>query len=217
VLTAALLGFALGLRHASDPDHVVAVSAIVARHRRPLLATWIGVAWGLGHGATILVVGAAIVALNLTVPAPLAVGMEGGVGVVLVALGLANLRTVGRAGSPPEAAAAAGDGDEGLARALARAAGVGLVHGLAGSAAVALLALAAMPGAAAAFAYLAVFSLGTIGGMVAISLGVGAPLAWASRAPRAQRWIVAGSGALSLGVGAWIVWDAALGLRAALA
>jgi high-affinity nickel-transport protein len=89
---------------------------------------------------------------------------------------------------------------------------VGLVHGLAGSAAVALLALAAMPTTALAVTYLAVFSLGTIGGMVAISLGIGVPVSLAGGAPHARRWIVAGSGALSVGVGAWMVWGIGTGL-----
>jgi len=142
-----------------------------------------------------------------------ALGMEGAVGLVLVALGLSNLRT---AAGNAEAAAHADAGApllrEDMRAALGRAFLVGLVHGLAGSAAVALLALAAMPSPAAAVAYLAVFSLGTVGGMVAISLGVGAPLAWAGGVPGARRWIVAGSGALSLAFGVWVVWETVSGL-----
>jgi high-affinity nickel-transport protein len=72
---------------------------------------------------------------------------------------------------------------------------------------VALLALAAMPTVPAALAYLAVFCLGTVGGMVAISLGLGVPLGYASRIPGAHRWIVAGSGALSIAFGVWLVYD----------
>jgi high-affinity nickel-transport protein len=216
VLTAAILGFVLGLRHASDPDHVIAVSAIVARHRHPLLASWIGVAWGLGHAATLLAAGALLVALDLAVSEPVAASLEGAVGVVLVALGATNLRTASRAPThghdEPDA-----DSERGLARAMIRAFAVGLMHGLAGSAAIALLALAAMPTPTAAFAYLVVFGLGTIGGMVAISLGVGAPFAWIAGTPRARRWLVAGSGALSIGFGAWIVWETVTRLRDTLA
>ncbi len=203
MLTAALLGFLLGLRHASDPDHLVAVSTIVARHRSGRAASWIGVAWGMGHSLTILAVGGAVVALGLVVPARLGLGLELLVGIVLVTLGLANLRFARTARAPamdptPHAP------HRGLA---ARALAVGLLHGLAGSAAVALLALAAMPTPAAALAYLAVFSLGTVAGMVALSLGVGLPLAAASGRPRARRWLVAGSGALSVAVGLWTVWQ----------
>ena len=204
MLTAALLGFLLGLRHASDPDHLVAVSTIVARHRSGCAASWIGVAWGVGHSVTILAVGGAVVALGLVVPARLGLGLELLVGIVLVALGLANLR-VARTPREPELDVGPQSEHRGLAT---RALAVGLLHGLAGSAAVALLALAAMPTPAAALAYLAVFSLGTVAGMVTLSLGVGLPMAAAASArPSAQRWLVAGSGALSLGVGLWTVWQ----------
>lgn len=198
MLSAILLGFLLGLRHASDPDHVIAVSTIVARHRRAWTATWIGVAWGIGHSATILAVGSAIVALRLAVPEKTALGLELLVGFVLVGLGIANLR----AQEPSPHAEPLGHGAP-----LLRSLGVGLVHGLAGSAGVALLALAAMPTVASALAYLAVFCLGTIGGMVTISLGLGVPLAYAGRIPGAHRWIVTGSGAVSIAFGAWLVYD----------
>jgi High-affinity nickel-transport protein len=203
VLGAAILGFLLGLRHASDPDHVVAISTIVARHRSAWAASRVGVAWGLGHSLTIVAVGGAVVALGLALPPRLGLGLELLVGIVLVALGVSNLRSARAAGL---AHAPSGHGHGARAGPLGRAFFVGLVHGLAGSAAVAILALAAVPGPRAAIVYLAIFSLGTIVGMVAISLGVGAPLALASGQSRVQRWIVAGSGALSLGLGLWLVW-----------
>ncbi|HME70952.1 MAG TPA: high-affinity nickel-transport family protein [Myxococcota bacterium] len=204
MLTAAILGFLLGLRHASDPDHVVAISTIVAHHRSAWAASRVGVAWGLGHSLTIVAVGGAVVALGLALPPRLGLGLELLVGVVLVALGVSNLRSASAGGLAHAASSAHRHGAS--VSPLGRAFFVGLVHGLAGSAAVAILALAAMPGPAAAIVYLAIFSLGTIVGMVAISLGVGAPLALASGRSRVQRWIVAGSGALSLGLGLWLVW-----------
>jgi high-affinity nickel-transport protein len=203
MLTAALLGFLLGLRHASDPDHVVAISTIVTHHRSPWAASRVGVAWGLGHSLTIVCVGGAVVGLGLALPPRIGLGLELLVGFVLVALGVSNLRSAGH-DEPSPALCRPRHGIPGGP--LGRAFFVGLVHGLAGSAAVAILALAAMPGPAAAIVYLAIFSMGTIVGMVAISLGVGAPLALASSRSRVQRWIVAGSGALSLGLGLWVVW-----------
>jgi len=203
VLSAAILGFLLGLRHASDPDHVVAISTIVARHRTAWAASRVGVAWGLGHSLTIVAVGSALVALGVALPERLGLGFELLVGLVLVLLGISNLRQAGASALEAESPSHGHGGSLGTH---GRAFLVGLVHGLAGSAAVAILALAAMPSPAAAVLYLAVFSLGTIGGMVAISLGVGAPLALASARSHAQRWIVAGSGAVSLGLGLWLVW-----------
>lgn len=201
-MTAVLLGFLLGLRHASDPDHVIAVSTIVSRHRRPVTAAWIGVAWGIGHGATILAVGSAIVALRLVVPERVALSLELCVGVVLVVLGIANLRGGAHAALPP-----APEGPVGLAPPLLRSLAVGLVHGLAGSAGVALLALAAMPTSSEALLYLLVFCVGTILGMAGVSLGIGVPFWFAGRIPGAHRWLVAGSGALSIAFGAWLVYD----------
>lgn len=216
MIAPALLGFVLGLRHASDPDHVVAVSAIVARHHRAWMSAAAGAAWGLGHSVTIVAVGAVIVLLQLAVPERVALALELAVGVVLVALGLGNLRDAReRRGAGHghghfdvgEAPLTTGLGPPPAWAGLTRSFGVGLVHGLAGSAAIALLALAAMPTPAAAIGYLAVFSAGTVGGMIAISLGLGFPLAFAARRPQIRRWIVAGSGALSLAFGVWLVYE----------
>ncbi len=202
MLTAIGLGLLLGLRHAADPDHVIAVSAIVARHRHPRAAAWVGLAWGLGHGATVVLVGGAIVALQLAVPERLALGFEGAVGLVLIALGLSSLRRAARADArdthAPHAAATAGRSPLGSF-------GVGVVHGLAGTAALALLALAAMPTPAAAIAYLAVFALGTTLGMVAVSLGIGGPLGWAVARPAGRRAVALATGALAVAFGGWLV------------
>ena len=184
MLTAVLLGFALGIRHAADPDHVAAVAALVARHHRAGVAASIGAAWGIGHSLTIVLVGGVLVAMRIAVPASFAIGAELLVAAILIALGVANLRSL-RHGATSAASHAA-------------------AHGLGGSAAVALLALAVMPTPATAVVYLAVFGAGTVGGMVALSFGLGIPLAAASDTPRFSRWVLGGSGALSIGVGIYL-------------
>ena len=199
MLTAALLGFALGIRHAADPDHLAAVAAMVARHRSPAAAARIGAAWGLGHSLMIFAVGGMMVALHINAAPSWARAAEGVVAVVLIALGVANLRSLA-AGAPPRPGHSHHLGHASALRSLA----VGLAHGLAGSAAVALLALAAMPTPRTALLYLAVFGLGTIGAMVALSAGLGLPAALAGGRPALTRWVVAGSGALSIGVGIYL-------------
>ncbi|RIL07420.1 MAG: high-affinity nickel-transport family protein [Proteobacteria bacterium] len=199
MLTAVLLGFALGIRHAADPDHVAAIAALVARHRRVGVAARIGAAWGLGHSATIFAVGGALVALRIAVPPRWTLYAELAVAAILIGLGVANLRRL--LGEPAHAHAAHGLGGSGL-----RAFAVGIAHGLGGSAAVALLALAAMPTTQAAVAYLGIFGIGTVGGMVALSLGLGWPLAAAGARPAFSRWVLAGSGALSIGVGLYLAY-----------
>src|ERR1700736_126982 len=89
-----LLGFFLGMRHATDPDHVIAVTTIVSRERTVLHAALIGVLWGLGHTITILVIGSAIILFNLTIPPRLGLSMELSVGLMLILLGVMNLTGV---------------------------------------------------------------------------------------------------------------------------
>ncbi len=203
MLTPVLLGCLLGLRHASDPDHVAAIGAIVTRHRRPGTAAWIGAAWGLGHGVTLLAVGAVVVALRGRFSPDLVLAFEGLVAAVLVLLGATNLVQAGRG----DATADGPGGSERIPAQLARSCAVGVAHGLAGSAAVALLALAAMPTPAAAVLYLGAFGFGTVAAMTAISLGLGVPFAWAGRVPALRRGLVAGSGALAIGVGLYLAWE----------
>jgi hypothetical protein len=210
MLTALALGLVLGLRHAFDPDHVAAVSTLVARTRRAATALWLGVAWGAGHTATVFVVGGALIALRIAIPAEALAWAELPVGVMLVALGVANLRSVAHAGASPHLHGVAAGASLTLGAAAARAALVGLVHGLAGTAPLALAAVAALPGPGAAVAYLLVFGLGTLGGMAAVSLGLGLPLARLAGAARARRWAVASTGVLSVTVGLYLVANVGL-------
>lgn len=198
MLTAAALGFVLGLRHAFDPDHVIAVSAIASRNRNPWKAAWIGLSWALGHSLTVLLVGALVIALRLVIPDGVARAMELGVGLLLIGLGVSNLAASrDAAATPPELP---------LRRALARSGAVGLAHGLAGSAAVVLLALAAMPTIGTAVVYLAVFGAGTMTGMVAFSLAVGAPFAVAHGSASLGRWVTVATGVASVAFGGWLVY-----------
>ena len=85
------IGFVLGMRHATDPDHVIAVSTIVSRERSILKAGLIGVLWGVGHTLTILVVGAGIILFDLAIPTRVGLTMEFSVGLMLILLGVLNL------------------------------------------------------------------------------------------------------------------------------
>ncbi|MFI5371930.1 MAG: high-affinity nickel-transport family protein [Candidatus Eisenbacteria bacterium] len=193
------LGLVLGLRHAADPDHVVAVTAITARTRRLGPAAWLGVVWGLGHTLTLFAVGSLIILFNLVVPPRLGLTFEFAVAIALVVVGLLNLR-----GQPAQNQL--DDSTRGLPA--GRAFGVGLVHGLAGSAAVALLVLATVHDPLWACGYLLVFGAGTLIGMMLITTGVAAPLGLVSRRwngfPQLAR---VGSGLLSLLFGVWLIYQ----------
>ncbi|MCC7000616.1 MAG: HupE/UreJ family protein [Gemmatimonadaceae bacterium] len=186
--TAILLGALLGLRHATDADHVVAVTAIVARERSLKRAAWVGALWGIGHTLTLVLVGGAIVAFRLVIPPRVGLGLEFGVALMLILLGFNNLRR--HSHDAPQ--------ESGRARPLL----VGLVHGLAGSAAVALLVLATIRGTLEALAYLFVFGLGTIAGMVAVTVILAAPALYAGhKVARFQTGIRVAAGALSIAFG----------------
>jgi high-affinity nickel permease len=194
MLSVVVLGLLLGMRHATDADHVVAVATIVSRQRDLRLAAWVGALWGLGHTVTIVLVGAPIVLFNWVVAPRVALAMEFAVGVMLVLLGLRNLGTT-----------SAGDVAHGHPH--VRPIAVGIVHGLAGSAAVALLVLTTIRDPSWAIAYLLVFGLGTVIGMVLVTTAIALPFAVAGNgSPRTHSYLRMTTGLLSFGFGLFIAY-----------
>ena len=212
------IGFFLGMRHATDPDHVVAVSTIVSRERSILRAGWIGVFWGIGHTLTILAVGAAIILFGLVIPPRLGLTLEFSVALMLILLGILNLtgaiRWISRFFPLARASGRASGGQQGreieprrLAAPLTslglfhslRPLLVGIVHGLAGSAAVALLVLGTIRDSRWAVFYLLVFGFGTIVGMMLMTLAFSVPFTVAgNRLAWLNRSLVATTGVVSL-------------------
>ena len=189
------LGLVLGLRHAADPDHVVAIGAIAARTRRVWPATQLGIVWGLGHTLTLFTVASGIVLFNWVIPPRLGLGLEFCVALALVSVGLLNISD--HRHDPVESSAA------GPRRAFL----VGLVHGLAGSAAVALLVVATVRKPCWACAYVLVFGVGTVLGMAFITTGLALPVVMAAhRWQGMNRAIRAATGALSVAMGVWLVY-----------
>lgn len=196
-LALAGIGLVLGIRHAADSDHVVAVTAIAARHQRVGPAALVGVVWGLGHSLTICVVGGLIILFNLVVPPRVGLALEFAVGIALTVVGTLNV-----AGKGGFLSSAAEDGRATGVRAFI----LGLVHGLAGSAAVALLVLATVHDPLAACLYLLVFGLGTICGMVLITVAFASPVAvLARRFAWDGTTLRLATGVLSLAVGAYVM------------
>ena len=245
------LGFLLGIRHATDADHVVAIATIVSRQRNLRGSAMIGAAWGIGHTLTILVVGGAIILFGVVIPPRLGLAMEFGVGIMLILLGLLTLTGMGgvireaagfvyepRRGPPHlrnhvhahgdyvHRHAQSGADEHGhredetpLARLDARFRGlalyqwlrplaVGIVHGLAGSAAVALLVLTLVHDPVWAMAYLSLFGAGTIGGMMVITVGLSAPFALTSSSrPRLNFRLRTASGLISFAFGLFLIYE----------
>jgi high-affinity nickel-transport protein len=216
------LGFFLGMRHATDSDHVVAIWTIVSRQRSLRAAAPIGVLWGLGHTLALLLVGGAIVLFGLVIPPRLGLGLELSVAVMLVLLGCVNVRgaflntVVAHAHDHPELHAGGSSSShresantDPTRRAPAmRPLLVGIVHGLAGSAAVALLVLGTIQDASYAMGYLAVFGVGTVAGMLLITTAMAMPIAMTLRRfEGVQRGLALATGMASVIFGAVLVYE----------
>ena len=187
------LGFLLGMRHATDPDHVVAVTTIVTQQRSLAGAARTGMLWGIGHTATILLVGGAIILLRVQmshVPPRLGLSLEFAVAVMLVVLGLVTLASSERQ----------------MTQSMTRPLSVGFVHGLAGSAAVVTLPqVALIPDPLWAAGYLAIFGVGTIAGMLLVTVSIAAPsLLAVRRFAGLNRGLRVASGAASIAFGLFL-------------
>lgn len=203
VIASCGLGLLVGMRHALEPDHLAAVSALVADEPRPFRASLLGACWGVGHSISLIGAGALLLGLRISMPQRWADGFELVVALVLIALGVRALRAMRRRAHSHDG----GQPHVHLGRlTLARPLAVGLAHGLAGTGAITALALATMPSPAAALIWIAAFALGSIAGMALITGLAGYPLQRLSRGPAAQSALLAAVGGLSLAVG--VVWGA---------
>jgi high-affinity nickel-transport protein len=242
------VGFFLGMRHATDADHVIAVSTIVSREHSPAKSALIGAFWGVGHTVTVFGVGAIIILFDLVIPAKIGLSMELSVGFMLIILGVMNVSAFLRslpsrsqgAGHPPHVthshAHPHGDyvhthphGHEpeshphaadqtplaGVDRFFGRLSFyrpmrpliVGVVHGLAGSAAVVLLVLTTIRDPRWAVAYLLVFGVGTIAGMMLITISIASAFHWMGRARNFSPILGMASGLLSLVFGCILAYQ----------
>ncbi len=190
LLVALGIALLLGLRHASDPDHLVAVTSLVASQDGDTrVAARLGAWWGLGHATTLLLVGIPLIAFKSEMPSWLESGAEKAIGAVILLLAARVLwkwlRGDYRAGRHQHEDSAhrhlqhGHDHRHATARTPAQAFGIGLLHGLAGSGAVAVLLLTGLPGRLEAAAALAVFAPATLVSMAAFT----AAFAWVLTRP----------------------------------
>ena len=193
-LSVLLLGIGLGLRHATDADHVVVVSALVQREPGVWRAARIAALWGAGHTVAFLALGLLIVLAEVRVPEAFERGAEVVVALMLIGFGLWHLVRSRRTVS--------GESVSSVAGASARPLVIGLVHGLAGSAGIALLAATTIGSRPLAAAYLGIVALGTVIGMVALTVLMSRPISWTMRRegrPRSAITVLAAM--LSIGLG----------------
>ena len=186
ILPSLALGFALGMRHATDADHIAAVGAITTMGRSMRHTALVGAWWGIGHSLSVLLVGGALVLLRLPMPVRVALALEFVVALMLILLGARALLTQRR------------DVPASPLRPLV----VGVVHGIAGSAVLALLVISTTDSALVAAAYLVCFCLGTTAGMAVVSglFAIPARLS-ATRTITLERVVRVVAGVASIGIG----------------
>ena len=190
------IGFLLGMKHATEADHLAAVATLATRQSSFAQAMVQGAAWGVGHTATLMLFGGVVLALGKSIPEHLAQSLEFGVGIMLIVLGADVLRRLARQGihfhvhshdtgethvhahshaevGPHESSA---HRHEHARHAPLRALAVGMMHGMAGSAALILLSLGSVTSVGAGIAYIALFGAGSIVGMALLSVAIAIPL-----------------------------------------
>jgi len=202
-----LLGFALGMRHAFDPDHIVAMSTIVTRERSVVRAMFLGGAWGAGHCLSLFTVGLAVLLLRVPMNEAWSLAFERLVGVMLVVLGATSLWRSGKmipsASVKRRFAPIARRNHFPAPPRHRRPFAVGLVHGLAGSGALAIAVLATIPSRAAGLLYIALFGAGAVGGMVLVTALFAIPMRFATQVKAgAGKWlpIAASVGSVAFGI-----------------
>ncbi len=186
LLPALAFGFVLGLRHATDADHIAAVGTIVSHSRAPRDAALVGAWWGVGHSASILLVGGALVLFRIPMPARIALALELCVAIMLIVLGARSLMARRRAPAPTAL----------------RPLFVGVMHGLAGSAVLAMLLIGTAGGPLTSALYLLCFCVGTIAGMSLVTALIALPARLdAARALRFEQALRTAAGIASVGIG----------------
>jgi sulfite exporter TauE/SafE len=224
LLAAFSLGLLLGIQHALDPDHLIAVSTIVSEHKNFKWASLIGAFWGLGHTTTLFIVGLLVIGLRVSIPPRLGEGLEFLVALMLVILGINVLRKAFGAervhlhthSHSPETHTHFHVHDNPRQdhahphpfKAMRRPFIVGMVHGLAGSAALMLLVLSTIESPVGGLIYIVIFGLGSVGGMLLLSGIISLPfILTAQRFSVMNRWIRVFAGVASVTFGIYLGWE----------
>jgi ABC-type nickel/cobalt efflux system permease component RcnA len=224
------LGLVFGLKHATEVDHIVAVSAIVSEHRNLLRSAVVGVLWGIGHTASLVAVGVLVLAMRVAIPDQVTDWLEFAVALMIIGLGVnALMRALRRRrdfhlhrhshggvshihihyhDDKTEHAGPVAEHSHEVAFVGLKPLFVGAMHGLAGSAALTLLVLTQVRSGAAGLLYLTVFGAGSIIGMLLMSLLIGVPFVLTSRRfSEVHFGLQTSAGAFSIVFGLWYAYE----------
>ena len=234
------LGLVFGLKHATETDHVVAVSTVVSEHRNVWRSASVGALWGAGHTLSLIVVGVVVLVFRVSIPQFVASWLEFGVALMIIGLGVLTVTRVLRRRSDVHVHRHSHDGEShvhihfheqgtdhasaasshssrathshAISRVGLKPLVVGAMHGLAGSAALSLLVLTQVPSTSLGLVYLGVFGLGSTAGMVLMSGLIGLPFALSGhRLGGVSNGLQTAAGAISIAFGLWYAYHAGIG------
>ncbi|HET7286966.1 MAG TPA: hypothetical protein VFI71_05825 [Pyrinomonadaceae bacterium] len=230
------IGLVFGLKHATEVDHVVAVSTIVSQHRNVFHSALVGALWGAGHTISLLLIAVIVLTLRIAIPASVSVWLELGVAIMIIWLGISALRRALRKNAEVHVHQHSHDGlshthvhfheketqhapashsqhSHAVSRVGWKPALIGAMHGLAGSGALTLLVLTQISSPLIGLLYVATFGLGSIVGMLLMSGIIGLPFALTSRKlTNLHQGIQALAAVLSICFGIWYAYQAGSGL-----
>lgn len=205
-LATLFFGFLLGIKHSFEADHVIAVSNIVTQQKNPLKSALVGAYWGVGHTATLLVIGLIVLVFKISIPENVGMFLEFAVGVMIVVLGLLTLKRLREIGETEEAYVEAHERQKNHVH--HRSLLVGSVHGLAGSGALMLLVLSTVSSVTEGTYYIVLFGVGSILGMTLMSLLIGLPFAVsAKKFPKAEKYLRLAAGLTSILFGIYYMYQ----------
>jgi ABC-type nickel/cobalt efflux system permease component RcnA len=228
------IGLVFGLKHATEVDHVVAVSTIVSQHRNVFHSALVGALWGLGHTASLLLIGAVVLSLRVAIPESVSGWLELGVAIMIICLGLSALRRALRENAEVHVHQHSHDGlshthvhfheeetrhkpathsqhSHVVSRLGWKPVLIGMMHGLAGSGALTLLVLTQISSSWIGFLYVATFGFGSIVGMLLMSGIIGLPFALASqKLTHVHQGIQTLAAVFSICFGLWYAYEATL-------
>jgi len=226
------IGLVFGLKHATEVDHVVAVSTIVSRHKNIFHSALVGAMWGAGHTASLLVIAAIVLTLRVAIPETVSGWLEFGVAVMIICLGISALRQALRKNAEVHVHQHSHDGlshthvhfhehetrhepapqahhSHAVSRLGWKPVFIGMMHGLAGSGALTLLVLTQINSSLTGFLYVATFGAGSIAGMLLMSGLIGLPFALTSRKlAHAHQGLQTAAALFSICFGLWYAYKA---------
>jgi ABC-type nickel/cobalt efflux system permease component RcnA len=200
------LGFILGIKHAIEPDHIIAVSTIASRSKKLSQSALAGIFWGIGHTATLFFIGITFILMKNSISDKVSMSLEFLVGVMLVYLGIVNVLSTNKNHRHDHG----NHSQYGDKHYFVKSSFIGLVHGLAGSAAIVLLTMSTVNSLWQSAAYILIFGGGTIAGMLLFTTVIGIPFVFSSSKKEINSLFTIISGLISVLFGLYYMYNLAI-------